>query len=29
VYTDRVDNWMVDELRRVIDALERAIRQSA
>jgi (p)ppGpp synthase/HD superfamily hydrolase len=29
VYTDRADNWMVDELRDVIDALERAISQSA
>ena len=29
VYTDRVDNWMADELRDVIDALENAIRQSA
>ena len=29
VYTDRVDNWMVDELRRVIDALEHEIGQSA
>jgi (p)ppGpp synthase/HD superfamily hydrolase len=29
VYTERVDNWMVDELRDVIDALEGAIHQSA
>lgn len=30
VYADRVpDNWMVDELTKVIDALEAAIRQSA
>jgi (p)ppGpp synthase/HD superfamily hydrolase len=29
VYTDRVDNWMVDELREVIDALEHEIGQSA
>lgn len=29
VYTDRVDNWMVDELRDVIDALELAMRQTA
>jgi (p)ppGpp synthase/HD superfamily hydrolase len=29
VYAQRIDNWMVDELRRVVDALERAIRQSA
>jgi hypothetical protein len=29
VYTRRVDNWMVDELREVIDALEYATRQSA
>jgi (p)ppGpp synthase/HD superfamily hydrolase len=29
VYTDRVDNWMVDELRRVIAALEHEIGQSA
>jgi (p)ppGpp synthase/HD superfamily hydrolase len=29
VYTDRIDNWVVDELRDVIDALESAICQSA
>ncbi len=29
VYAERINNWMVDELRRVIDALEQAIRQSA
>ena len=29
VYAQRLDNWMVDELREVIDALEYAIRQSA
>ena len=29
VYVQRVDNWMVDELSEVIDALEREIRQSA
>jgi (p)ppGpp synthase/HD superfamily hydrolase len=28
VYAQRVDNWMVDELRDVIDALERGISQS-
>jgi hypothetical protein len=25
VYADRTSNWMVDELRGVIDALEQAI----
>ena len=29
VYVQRVDNWMVDELSGVIDALEREIGQSA
>jgi (p)ppGpp synthase/HD superfamily hydrolase len=29
VYAERINNWMVDELRDVIDALEDAIRQSA
>jgi (p)ppGpp synthase/HD superfamily hydrolase len=29
VYAQRIDNWMVDELREVIDALEYAICQSA
>jgi (p)ppGpp synthase/HD superfamily hydrolase len=29
VYAQRVDNWMVDELREVIDALEQGINQSA
>ncbi len=29
VYADRVDNWMVDELRDVIDALEDAVSRSA
>ncbi|MGH3959361.1 HD domain-containing protein [Mycobacterium sp.] len=29
VYTDRIDNWMVDELRDVIDALEHEIGESA
>ena len=29
VYSKRVDNWMVDELREVIDALEREIGRSA
>ena len=29
VYAERINNWMVDELRRVIDALEQAIRQPA
>ena len=29
VYSERIDNWMVDELRGVIDALEYAVRQSA
>ena len=28
VYSGRIDNWMVGELREVIDALEDAIRQS-
>lgn len=28
VYAKRIDNWMVDELREVIDALEYAIDQS-
>lgn len=28
VYADRIDNWMVDELREVIDALEQAIGES-
>jgi (p)ppGpp synthase/HD superfamily hydrolase len=29
VYAQRVDNWMVDELREVIDKLEQGINQSA
>lgn len=29
VYTDRIDNWMVDDLRDVVDALEHAMNQSA
>ena len=29
VYAQRVDNWMVDELREVIDALERDVGRSA
>jgi (p)ppGpp synthase/HD superfamily hydrolase len=29
VYSERIHNWMVDELRDVVDALERGIRQSA
>ena len=29
VYSKRVDNWMVDELREVIDALERELGRSA
>jgi (p)ppGpp synthase/HD superfamily hydrolase len=29
VYARRVDNWMVDELREVIDRLEQGINQSA
>jgi hypothetical protein len=29
VYAERIHNWMVDELREVIDALEYAIDQSA
>jgi (p)ppGpp synthase/HD superfamily hydrolase len=29
VYSKRIDNWMVDELGEVIDALEYAVRQSA
>jgi hypothetical protein len=29
VYAQRIDNWMADELREVIDALERGISQSA
>jgi (p)ppGpp synthase/HD superfamily hydrolase len=29
VYAQRVDNWMVDELREVIDTLERGISQSS
>ena len=29
VYAQRVDNWMVDELREVIDALEYEVGQSA
>ena len=29
VYSQRVDNWMVDELREVIDALEREVGRSA
>ena len=29
VYAQRIDNWMVDELREVIDALEQRISQSA
>jgi hypothetical protein len=29
VYSERIHDWMVDELREVIDALEDAIRQSA
>jgi (p)ppGpp synthase/HD superfamily hydrolase len=29
VYAERINNWMVDELRRVIEALEDAIRRSA
>ena len=29
VYSTRVNNWMVDELREVIDALEREVGRSA
>ena len=29
VYAQRIDNWMVDELREVIDKLEQGINQSA
>jgi hypothetical protein len=29
VYAQRVDNWMVDELRQVIDELEQAVSRSA
>jgi (p)ppGpp synthase/HD superfamily hydrolase len=29
VYSKRVDNWMVDELREVIDSLEREVGRSA
>lgn len=29
VYSKRVDNWMVDELREVIDALEDRIKRVA
>ena len=29
VYSKRVENWMVDELREVIDALERELGRSA
>jgi hypothetical protein len=29
VYSERIDNWMVDELGEAIDGLERAIDQSA
>jgi (p)ppGpp synthase/HD superfamily hydrolase len=29
VYSERIHNWMVDELREVIDTLEHAIRQTA
>lgn len=29
VYSDRIDNWMVDELRDVIDALEEELSKAA
>ena len=29
VYSNRVDNWVVDELREVVDALEREVGRSA